>query len=183
MVAWLASQVGYSNVTLQCADPSASLTVQFAAFGTPYGTCGNYFHNASCDASNATAFAESLCNGQSSCSIPSYPALGDPCYMTYKRLIVQATCSDGKGGSATPGPSSVYAAGVINHGSGDQKIIVINPNNAVVQVGMPVAGLTARVVDAASAFGPPRNITIDSTTLSLSEFAVAVVRVPTSSSL
>ena len=91
---------GYGNVSLECAGEGATISsIDFAAFGTPYGTCGEYHHNASCDAANATAVAEALCLGQASCSVPSYPALGDPCFDVYKTLIVQGRCSDGEGPS------------------------------------------------------------------------------------
>jgi hypothetical protein len=72
--------------------------IQFAAFGTPSGQCGSYVHDKNCDASNATRVVESLCLGKSTCSVPSYPEFGDPCYGTYKKLIIQATCSGNGGG-------------------------------------------------------------------------------------
>ena len=63
--------------------------IDFAAFGTPSGTCGNYQHNSSCDAANVTAYVTAQCVGHNSCSILSYPTFGDPCYMTYKSFVIQ----------------------------------------------------------------------------------------------
>jgi len=113
---------GYGNVSFQCAGPTAVISsIDFAAFGTPYGTCGNYSHNASCDAANCTAVVQQMCLGQNYCSVLSYPTFGDPCYGTYKSLIIQARCSDGQGGYATPnaspGPNIPYAQGFITTGA------------------------------------------------------------------
>ena len=99
---------GYGNVTIQCADPNvwffqglpiASIhamfvqavidKIDFAAFGTPSGTCGNYQHNASCDAAGVTAYVTSACVGKNYCSVLSYPTFGDPCYQVYKQFIIQ----------------------------------------------------------------------------------------------
>jgi len=182
----------YGNIALQCAGAGATISsIDFAAFGTPYGTCGDYHHNASCDASNATAVAKSLCIGKSSCNVPSYPALGDPCFDTYKRLIVQATCSDGKGGQASPGPSAYFAQGFApapgaSGTKGQRRVLLVNTNAGTVtaQVGGifggerqgVTSGLVATVVDEATGFGPARRETVGTDgSLQLTAFAVAVV--------
>lgn len=180
----------YSGVTLQCAGPGATISsIDFAAFGTPYGTCGDYHHNASCDASNATEVAEHLCLGKASCCVPSYPQLGDPCFGSVKRLIVQARCSDGQGGVAHPGPSPYFAQGFAPapgaHGlKGKRRLLVVNTNAGPIQVDlsgvfgseqMHKGGIAALVVDEATGFGPARKQPIaGNESLPLSAFAVAV---------
>ncbi len=62
--------------------------IDFAAFGTPTGTCGQY-QRGSCDASNVTDVVKRLCLNQNSCNIGSYPFFGDPCPEIYKDLIIQ----------------------------------------------------------------------------------------------
>lgn len=86
-------------MTLACASGGTFEHVVFASFGTPTGTCGS-FKKGTCDASNTTAWVESLCVGKSSCTIPEDPtvrntnsplvqALGDPCHNIEKQLAVQ----------------------------------------------------------------------------------------------
>ncbi|KAH3761250.1 Alpha-L-rhamnosidase N-terminal domain protein [Pelomyxa schiedti] len=82
------------QATLQCTSGTIT-TVDFASFGTPTGSCGNYAINPACHASTSVDVITSLCVGKSSCVIPSNDAtFGDPCYGTPKWLDVQLSgCS------------------------------------------------------------------------------------------
>jgi hypothetical protein len=69
--------------------------ILFASFGTPNGECGGFGVNNSCHASTSIPIVESMCLGQSSCTIvPTDSVFTDPCYGTLKRLYVQAQCSN-----------------------------------------------------------------------------------------
>lgn len=86
------------NVSLDCGRGSGVIEdVVFASFGTPTGYCGVYRSDASCDANTTLEIVRGACVGQSSCSIlASDKVFGDPCYGTFKRLFVEATCSDSR---------------------------------------------------------------------------------------
>jgi len=58
------------TASLYCKDPNAKINdIQFAAYGIPSGTCGNYTHNPICDATNVTAYVKNACLGQNNCTI------------------------------------------------------------------------------------------------------------------
>jgi hypothetical protein len=91
--------IGGRPVTFACAggEPGSVIdSVEFAAFGTPGGSCGpgGQARNATCDAANATAVVEQACVGRSRCTIqPSTGVFGDPCVGTRKRLLASVRCS------------------------------------------------------------------------------------------
>jgi len=122
---------GYGMLSIECADPKATINdIQFAAFGTPTGICGHYSHDPKCDATNATAYVKQKCLGMNRCSILSYPTFGDPCYGTYKRFIVQATCTGTAGGFGIPpasGTVSPYVQAVST--TTGNKALVVNKTN------------------------------------------------------
>ncbi|EGD77228.1 hypothetical protein PTSG_08321 [Salpingoeca rosetta] len=82
-----------TDLVLTCASGTIS-GIEFASFGTPTGSCGN-FSKGSCDAASTMKIVQSMCVGKSSCTIPATDTtFGDPCYGTAKVLAVQATgCS------------------------------------------------------------------------------------------
>ena len=56
-------------VTLQCPSASQRIkAVNFASFGTPTGTCGNYVLG-TCNAATSVSYAQSLCLNNNSCSV------------------------------------------------------------------------------------------------------------------
>jgi CSLREA domain-containing protein len=89
-------------LTLEC--PSGVIAeIQFASYGTPSGTCGQYSTGA-CHAANSSDVVFSACAGLSSCSIQAInEVFGDPCSGTGKALFVQARC--GAPGEPTPTPT------------------------------------------------------------------------------
>ena len=59
------------------------------------GECGAYFIDFSCHASSSMKVAQQVCLNQASCTIPANDQVfGDPCFGTFKKLIVSATCSE-----------------------------------------------------------------------------------------
>jgi len=83
-----------TNLTLTCPPSYVVKEIQFASFGTPTGTCGNYSTNTSCNSANSLNIVNSQCLGKNSCSIPATNAFfgGDPCPNVVKELVVQASC-------------------------------------------------------------------------------------------
>lgn len=171
---------GYGNVTIQCADPNAVISdIDFAAFGTPSGTCGNYEHNASCDASGVMLYVTSLCVGNNNCSVLSFPTFGDPCFGTFKSLVIQAECSGSMGGWATPPANGTltntpYAQAYIT--SSGYKLLLVNKFNSVTMV--TVANATNAVmqtVDESCGDGPAYSQVLDNDTVTMAPFAVAVI--------
>jgi len=80
-----------TQVYLRCDPGTVVKSIDFASFGTPTGTCGNY-QVSSCNAA-ATTQVSDLCMGESSCYLPvSYEVYGDPCPGVTKTLAVQVTC-------------------------------------------------------------------------------------------
>jgi CSLREA domain-containing protein len=85
--------------TLQCPE-GVVLEIQFASYGTPSGTCGQ-FSTGGCHAVNSSDVVLAQCAGLSNCSIPaSNDLFGDPCFGEGKSLYVQAQC--GTSGKPTP---------------------------------------------------------------------------------
>ncbi len=65
-------------------------SVDFASYGTPNGSCGN-FTLGSCHAASTQAIVEGLVIGQNSVTLTqNYQIFGDPCVGVYKRFYVQA---------------------------------------------------------------------------------------------
>ncbi|WP_034888919.1 HYR domain-containing protein [Gillisia sp. Hel_I_29] len=63
-------------------------SVEFASYGTPTGTAGNY-EIGTCNATNSKSILEGYALGKNSFTIPATNAVfGDPCSGTYKRLYV-----------------------------------------------------------------------------------------------
>jgi len=95
-------------LVLSCAPGAGAIaSIDFAAYGTPSGSCaaGNLAHNASCDFANATAWATARCVGQSTCVLSADGRSGgvpDPCEGVVKTLAVVARCDAAPGGSAAP---------------------------------------------------------------------------------
>jgi gliding motility-associated-like protein len=86
------------NGTLNLNAPAGTFFtgVQFASFGTPTGTLGNYSIG-SCHANNSTTVVSNLALGQTSVSIYANGSLfGDPCPGTGKSLAVVLTYGTGQ---------------------------------------------------------------------------------------
>eukprot|EP00056_Hartaetosiga_gracilis_P008820 m.126720 g.126720 ORF g.126720 m.126720 type:complete len:616 (+) comp12997_c0_seq10:1643-3490(+) len=182
MCAKVDGHAGYTNVTLSCAEEGAVISaIEFASFGTPTGTCGNYTVG-KCNALNTTSIMKLACIGKKSCSVQSYPTFGDPCYKTYKDFVVQATCTAG-GGIAIPpdypNMVNVYAQAYTTT-DGAKKVLLVNKSYGTGEVTLPSNSeasfsATLRVVDEQTGTGPPRTLRITSPKVSLAPYAVAVV--------
>ncbi|MBK7030467.1 MAG: hypothetical protein IPH45_15250 [Bacteroidales bacterium] len=82
------------SFTLTAPPGKVFTSVDFASYGTPDGTCGN-FTLGSCHATSTKAIVESLVIGQNSVTLTqNYQIFGDPCGGVYKRFYVQASYSE-----------------------------------------------------------------------------------------
>lgn len=174
--------INLSNLSLQCNDADAVISaIQFASYGTPTGTCGNYSLG-QCNAPNSSAIVTSYCLGKNACTVPATtPIFGDPCYGTVKQLVVQALCSKG-GGSQVPVQLPVYAQGYVESGGvGQQKVLLVNKVGTASGVTVTGAGsgtATLTYVDPSTAFGPPVTVTLPAgnDTFMLGPFSTAILR-------
>jgi len=81
------------TLTLSCPAGRKILSINFASYGTPNGSCGGYTIG-TCHAANSASIVGAACIGQNSCTVNATNGVfGDPCVGTLKRLWVQASCS------------------------------------------------------------------------------------------
>ncbi|KAG4968475.1 hypothetical protein JHK87_034126 [Glycine soja] len=74
-------------------DNQVISSIKFASYGTPLGTCGNFYHGR-CSSNKALSIVQKACIGSSSCSVGvSSDTFGDPCRGMAKSLAVEATCA------------------------------------------------------------------------------------------
>ena len=79
------------SITLTAPVGDVILSVDFASYGTPNGSCGSFTIGA-CDASNSVSICTATFVGQNSATIAATNAVfGDPCVGTGKRLYIQVT--------------------------------------------------------------------------------------------
>jgi len=169
---------GYGNISILCKDPAAVINkIDFAAFGTPTGTCQHYHHDPKCDAKNVTEVVESMCLQKRTCSVLSYPTFGDPCYDVYKDFIIQAECSGAAGGYIFPnanGNNPPFAQGFVRGGT--RRLLLVNKQYATMCVTVSgSSGSVMFVVDQLSGWGPARRVVLNSDSFNLLPFAVAVI--------
>ncbi len=89
IVCGMATSEGQS-FTLTAPPGKVFTSVDFASYGTPDGTCGN-FTLGSCHASSTMAIVQGLVIGQNSVTLTqNYQVFGDPCGGVNKRFYVQA---------------------------------------------------------------------------------------------
>jgi hypothetical protein len=82
-----------SSLTLTAPAGTVITAINFASYGTPNGSCGN-FTVGGCNASNSLSIVQALALNKSSVTIAaSNGVFGDPCGGTVKRLYIQATYS------------------------------------------------------------------------------------------
>ncbi|CAF1540121.1 unnamed protein product, partial [Didymodactylos carnosus] len=82
------------NLILSCAVSGGVIDkIEFASFGTPMGTCGNYAYG-KCNSNTTIDVLQKSCVNRPNCTIPvNTDVFGDPCPDTVKRLIAQVTCN------------------------------------------------------------------------------------------
>lgn len=79
------------SVTLTAPVGNVIISIDFASYGTPNGSCGGFTLGA-CHASNSESICSATFVGQNSATIGANNAVfGDPCVGTGKRLYIQAT--------------------------------------------------------------------------------------------
>ncbi|KAK7272131.1 hypothetical protein RJT34_28551 [Clitoria ternatea] len=81
-------------LSLKCPHHNQVISsIKFASYGTPLGTCGNFYHGR-CSSNKAMAIVQKACIGSSSCSLGvSTDTFGEPCRGVAKSLAVEATCA------------------------------------------------------------------------------------------
>ncbi|KAK2424753.1 beta-galactosidase [Trifolium repens] len=79
---------------LECPNHNHVITsIKFASYGTPLGTCGNFYHGR-CSSNKSLSIVKKACIGSRSCSVGvSTDTFGDPCKGVAKSLAVEATCA------------------------------------------------------------------------------------------
>lgn len=79
------------TVTLTAPAGNVFISIVFASYGTPNGSCGSFTVGA-CHAANSQSIVEGVFLGQNSASInATNTVFGDPCSGTAKRLYIEAT--------------------------------------------------------------------------------------------
>ncbi|MBO2545209.1 hypothetical protein J0871_12350 [Salegentibacter sp. BDJ18] len=82
------------NLNISAPEGTVFISVDFASYGTPEGTCEN-FTLGTCHATNSQTVVEGYLLGNNSATIPATNAVfGDPCSGVVKRLYVQATYAE-----------------------------------------------------------------------------------------
>nr|XP_043627198.1 beta-galactosidase 9-like [Erigeron canadensis] len=77
---------------LQCEDGYTVVSIEFASYGTPQGSC-QAFSIGNCHAPTSSSIVSKACEGRNSCKIEvSNSVFGDPCPGTVKSLAVKARC-------------------------------------------------------------------------------------------
>jgi len=81
-----------NQVHLKCFTGSIS-KIDFASYGLPSGTCGNYSINPDCNAKDSVSVVAAACLGKTSCVVDASNENfhGDPCLNIVKRLSVQVS--------------------------------------------------------------------------------------------
>jgi len=91
-------------------------------------------------------------------------------------LVVEATCSVG-GGAQESNSNGVYAQGFVERaGTGTKKVLVLNPTELPLAVGLVGAtGGTWSYVDLSTGFGPYATTTLSADTWTLAPYAAGVL--------
>ncbi|KAE8669943.1 Beta-galactosidase 11 [Hibiscus syriacus] len=80
---------------LVCPKEKKIVSVDFASFGDPYGTCGNFFFG-NCTSTVSKQVVEKFCLGKPDCTVPvdkgHFGGQNDACSNLKKKLAVQAQC-------------------------------------------------------------------------------------------
>ena len=117
------------TLTLSCATPGSTIvSIRFASYGRPLGTCGGWSSNASCSAPNSSAVVGGACLGKAQCSVTAdTETFGDPCFGDWKFLGVEAECSGGGGSATSSSGPAVFAQGFLTRGgSSPRAVLVVN---------------------------------------------------------
>lgn len=82
-----------NNIVLTCPKANQVMdSVQFASFGTPTGSCGN-FQLGNCIGGSSVAVVKDKCVGRNSCTfLNSINVFGDPCSGRGKTFVAQVLC-------------------------------------------------------------------------------------------
>eukprot|EP00729_Bicosta_minor_P022849 gene22849-21066_t len=86
----------YTSFTLKCAPGQRIKSIDFASYGTPTGTCGNFAINPKCHANSSLSVVKGLCEGKLACTVGAANSLfktpgWDMCPDVLKHLRVEAS--------------------------------------------------------------------------------------------
>jgi hypothetical protein len=82
------------TLSITAPDGTVFTSVEFASYGTPNGSCGNFTIGACHDTESQSIVEGYLLGNTGTITIPANNTIfGDPCSGTFKRLYVQATAS------------------------------------------------------------------------------------------
>ncbi len=134
------------NVVLSAPAGAKITSINFASYGTPSGTCGN-FTQGWCHAANSKSVVEGYALQNNMAVIPASNGIfGDPCYGTVKRLNVQATWT---------GVSATNTFNCSNVGNNTVTLVVTDANGNV-----STQTATVTVVDNIAPTAVAQNVTI-----------------------
>lgn len=122
------SRSGFPDITLACTEAAATISsIDFASFGMPHGTCGNFTNDTNCNSDGVPAFVEHLCLGKHSCTVPVFPfSWDDNCEGFVESLRVQARCNKGTGTGAPRDFGAVFAIAFLAPNTGARRVLLIN---------------------------------------------------------
>ena len=134
------------NVVLSAPAGAKITAINFASYGNPNGSCGN-FTQGWCHAANSKSVVEGYALQNNSAVIPASNGIfGDPCYGTVKRLNVQATWT---------GVSATNTFNCSNVGNNTVTLVVTDANGNV-----STQTATVTVVDNIAPTAIAQNVTI-----------------------
>ena len=134
------------SLTLTAPSGATITNIDFASYGTPSGSCGN-FTQGWCHSNSSKSYVESVALNQNSATIAATNGnFGDPCYGTVKRLYVQATWT-GNGSTNTFNCSKV--------GNNTVTLIVTDANGNV-----STGTATVIVIDTIKPVALAKNVTV-----------------------
>ena len=84
------------HAKITCGESATIKRIDFASFGIPTGTCGNYAVNEACHHPDSLDYVRDMCVGKAECNVPLWmEKWGDPCpNVEVKWLQIQAQCDD-----------------------------------------------------------------------------------------
>lgn len=178
------SRSGYPDLEFSCDDSEATLSIDFASFGTPSGVCGNYSVDPYCHAYSVQQYITRECNEKNACAVKVFPLPWlDPCKGYIETVRAQARCSVGKGrGSPVDsGDTSVLALEGSAGNVKNKTILVVNHRHEATTVSINAGHvLSAKmwVVDSETTTEGPTQITLSSlNNIQLGSFATAIISI------
>jgi hypothetical protein len=140
-----------NNVTLTAPTGAVFTSIDFASYGTPNGSCGN-FTIGNCNAGNSVSVASSYLLGKNTGTVQALNSVfGDPCGGTVKRLYIQASF---KGGAS---PTNIFNCSNLGNNTVNLIVTDANGNASIATATVLVKDIIAPTITA------PSNISVIAT--------------------